>query len=712
MALKQVHQISLWENDKVAPILAGIRLAPGSAEYEEVSLQPTSSPSKEHCAIGLPMFQRSSPTTKMEMRCSYCQTTFSHRQEQVDHYRLDWHRRNLHRAMQGKSSLNEEQFQNESSDVSSISGSEDDLSEDEDGNNDEAVKDNEETTPVLRRQARIFFVNADGLVISLFRNILFSAKCEINGEQDVVQRVLAAPHRQSWAIILLGGGHFAAAVFKANEVVIHKTFHNYTVRAKQGGNQSSKDNQSATAHPKSSGSSLRRYNEQSQRQHIQELMESWKPHLNKCDLIFNHAKHHNRNTLFGGKNPILDSKDERLRNIPFATKRATFSEVKRVFGLLSEILVHGTEEEFRTMVKNSLVGEVKPNVKKKKETTVKKAEKKPKSARNRSPNDLPSSHSERESEGDDDIELVTSLCTLSTSELGGRDCSLKSPRKKKITGNKAAENKIMNDKSKRSTTSNKRINEGCHHKSRVWDVIYTACKTGSVEHLKTALKIPPLDEPQGDILPDDIMESIKCTEIPSNLSCITLGRKDKTLLHVAAENDQKDIVWWLLEHGCDPSVADTDKIVPFDCASYKETRNEFRRFMAQYPDKYDYKKAKVPSALTPEQEAQQAAKLAQRRKAQRQAKLERQKEKKKKAKEEMQEEEEKKRFLALSDRDKRALAAERRILEQQVKAGVQNTCLLRCFMCATDITGLVPFEYNGNKFCSTKCVRDHRLKKS
>ena len=52
------------------------------------------------------------------------------------------------------------------------------------------------------------------------------------------------------------------------EVVIHKTFHNYTVRAKQGGSQSAKDNQNSTAHPKSSGASLRRYNEQSQRQVI------------------------------------------------------------------------------------------------------------------------------------------------------------------------------------------------------------------------------------------------------------------------------------------------------------------------------------------------------------------------------------------------------------------------------------------------------------
>lgn len=32
---------------------------------------------------------------------------------------------------------------------------------------------------------------------------------------------------------------------------------------------------------------------------------------------------------------------------------------------------------------------------------------------------------------------------------------------------------------------------------------------------------------------------------------------------------------------------------PFLVAGNKETRNEFRRFMARYPDRYDYAKAQV-----------------------------------------------------------------------------------------------------------------------
>ncbi|XP_071529274.1 tRNA endonuclease ANKZF1-like isoform X2 [Panulirus ornatus] len=701
------------------PSSAGIRLAPGSAEYEQLSTHPSSSPSKEHCSNGLSMFRLSLPTTLTEMRCSYCQATFTDRQDQVDHYRLDWHRCNIQRSMAGKSPLTEEQFMNDLSDVSSISGSEDDLSDDDnndddddDDEEDKETQDSEADNLVLRRQARLFFLNADGNVISLFRNVLVCKKYEIEVEEDVIQRVRAAPRRQNWAVILLGGGSFAAAVFRGNEVIIHKTFHNYTVRAKQGGSQSSKDNQNNTSHPKSSGASLRRYNEQSQCQHIQEMMESWEPHLAKCHLIFYHANHHNRRTLFSGKKPVLCKQDERLRKIPFTTRRAKFSEVKRIFGLLSEILVHGTEEEFRDMVKDSLV-EVKANVKKKKYVPEKKHERKAKLEKKSSSPDLPLPQSDSESD-DSNIELVTSFSTLSFCELGERDVSFKRHRKKKVNGNKMTDNKKTTDKRKKKTptATDEKDKQGDRHKTQVWTVLYTACKTGNIENLKTALKIPSTSHPQDYALSDELLDSIACTEIPSNLSAITLGRKDRTMLHVAAENGHKDIVWWLLEHGCDPSIGDSDKFLPYDVASNKDTRNQFRRFMAQNPERFDYKKAKVPSPLTPDQEAQKNAKLNERRKKQKQEKQERQKEKKQQEREAKKEEEEKKRFLELSDREKRAIAAERRFLRKQEEVGAPIPCLLRCFMCAKNITGIVPFEYSDNKFCSTKCVKEHRMKNS
>lgn len=49
--------------------------------------------------------------------------------------------------------------------------------------------------------------------------------------------------------------------FSGQEVLVHKTFHCYTVRSSQGGTQSSRDGRSGGSHPKSAGASLRRYNE-------------------------------------------------------------------------------------------------------------------------------------------------------------------------------------------------------------------------------------------------------------------------------------------------------------------------------------------------------------------------------------------------------------------------------------------------------------------
>merc|ERR1711976_785722 len=101
-------------------------------------------------------------------------------------------------------------------------------------------------------------------------------------------------------------------------------------------------------------------------------------------------------------------------------------------------------------------------------------------------------------------------------------------------------------------------------------------------------------------------------------------------------------------------------------------------------------------------------KKQEKKKAQRQAKKEKEKVEKAAMAEKVKEEEEKKRFLAMSDREKCALAAERRMLAKHEEAGSQAPVLLRCFACGVNITGKVPFEYESYKFCTPKCVRDHR----
>ena len=61
-----------------------------------------------------------------------------------------------------------------------------------------------------------------------------------------------------WTVLMLRSGHFAGAVFDKDNAIVHKTFHRYTTRRKQGGAQSACDG-SGNA-PKSAGASLRRYN--------------------------------------------------------------------------------------------------------------------------------------------------------------------------------------------------------------------------------------------------------------------------------------------------------------------------------------------------------------------------------------------------------------------------------------------------------------------
>lgn len=70
-------------------------------------------------------------------------------------------------------------------------------------------------------------------------------------------------------------------------------------------------------------------------------MEGWADYLKQSDLIFYRAVGQNRKTLFGGKSPPLKKTDIRLRSVPFPTRRATFSEVKRVHDVLSNVEMHG-----------------------------------------------------------------------------------------------------------------------------------------------------------------------------------------------------------------------------------------------------------------------------------------------------------------------------------------------------------------------------------
>ena len=143
------------------------------------------------------------------------------------------------------------------------------------------------------------------------------------------------PSKRTIALMMLGGGHFAAIIAslipkivkthqnqeeRQVDVIASKTFHRYTTRRKQGGAQSANDAAKGMAH--SAGSALRRYNEAALEKEIRELLGSWKEELKKCELIFIRASGSvNRQTFFGYEGAILKNNDPRIRGFPFTTRR-------------------------------------------------------------------------------------------------------------------------------------------------------------------------------------------------------------------------------------------------------------------------------------------------------------------------------------------------------------------------------------------------------
>lgn len=166
----------------------------------------------------------------------------------------------------------------------------------------------------------------------------------------------ASPH---YFLCMIGGGHFAAMVVslvprvgknsagteerKAN-VLMHKTFHRYTTRRKQGGAQSSNDAAKGAAH--SAGSSLRRYNEAALTNEVRELLNEWRSMIDSAELLFVRATGTtNRRTLYGPyERQVLHSNDPRIRGFPFSTRRATQAELIRAFVELTRVKVSEVDE--------------------------------------------------------------------------------------------------------------------------------------------------------------------------------------------------------------------------------------------------------------------------------------------------------------------------------------------------------------------------------
>ncbi|KAG8544459.1 hypothetical protein GDO81_022461 [Engystomops pustulosus] len=232
------------------------------------------------------------------------------------------------------------------------------------------------------------------------------------------------------------------------------------------------------------------------------------------------------------------------------------------------------------------------------------------------------------------------------------------------------------------------------------NILFTCCKTGDTETTRQILQ---------DLLPgvpeDPSLPRLCAAEVVQRLVNEPLPVGERTLLHVAAAAGHGEVVRLLMEAGWDPVLRDSAAQTPYSVSADKRTRNSFRKYREENPDKYNYSKSQIPGPVSEEVEAHKAEK----KRIQRAQRKQKEKEEKEERLRREAEEAEKKRFAALSDREKRAIAAERRFATQLTLTNdTAGTNVRRCWQCGESLLGKIPFEYLEFSFCTTRCLQEHR----
>lgn len=192
------------------------------------------------------------------------------------------------------------------------------------------------------------------------------------------------------AIFLSMGGRFAAAIFHDSIPLVHKSFVRYTTRKKQGGSQQSHDgsNMGHTAH--SIGAAIRRKETRRFIEEVHLILQTWKHSIQQCQFIFLFAPGLNKqvfftktykrtltdtntpasslSAVFSPQSPSLSSSpsthgndndggwnknDPRLRSIPFSVYRPTFDEVCRVHQQLTTVIIQQRDQQDEMLLSSS-----------------------------------------------------------------------------------------------------------------------------------------------------------------------------------------------------------------------------------------------------------------------------------------------------------------------------------------------------------------------
>jgi ankyrin repeat protein len=264
---------------------------------------------------------------------------------------------------------------------------------------------------------------------------------------------------------------------------------------------------------------------------------------------------------------------------------------------------------------------------------------------------------------------------------------------------------------------------------KLFNEIYTACFTNNRSKLNQTLT---------DFINSDQekAEVEKRGQLVERLLNKRLNKDNGfTLLHLTSQLGHFECIRELLLNGASPALADLTRQhrLPYFLSANKQTRDQYRLFVNDFPERYDYEAAKINDPLSVEKLAERAEK--DKEKKRKKNKLKKQRDAQVKQKLTLQESElnERKKFLELTDQEKKKLILDRNFLnllplDAKKTPAVDNSAasesikqpespkystedfkvISRCWFCGVNNSSHVPFEYFDYKFCSMKCLKSHR----
>ena len=375
--LAQLPIVSVREGDNFAPLTSAPPPSNASPTAADLS------------AAGLSQLTLATARVTSSFLCSTCAVAFDTADELREHARSSWHQHNTRLTSQHKPTIDEHTYlalpsaHTAASSTTTRSTSPQPASASDDTDDEEKqqqVSDDEEDAVTLAGSPRLSFSTASQHVL-IWKSLLTHPRLPWSNSPFPVRathyyaafRDLSSLSRI--AVFLCMGGRFAAGLFTGTDCIQHRTFARYTVRAKQGGSQTANDSANAGHQAKSIGSSIRRKEAVRFREEVHEVMGEWRDEISACQRIFLFAPSYNRGIFYRPaltrlKRPAADSSagtdsssgggsvevdvswdktDTRIRSVPFSVYRPTFTEVQRVHKLLTTVefvdRVPGEDEE-------------------------------------------------------------------------------------------------------------------------------------------------------------------------------------------------------------------------------------------------------------------------------------------------------------------------------------------------------------------------------